>query len=189
MDDAFARSMFLEPPVIAGVRLRAFSLYHAYVLEQLESPYIAGGVPSKAQTITALIVCSTLRSQGAGPALRFWLCMRTRFAWHCRLFFCRHQKIADRLIEHIAAYFAVPEMYRKPDASAPPASNKSGAPWQWNVAVVCSSELRIDWARVWDMPICEAACMKAICDERAGGGTIAYRFNREMERFKRKGAA
>lgn len=186
MNDAFSRSMFLAPPTIAGVRLRAFSLYHAFVLEQTENPYVCGGrLPTVHDTALALAVCASSRRTGLGGLFRAFFSWWSIIAWHIRLAFSSKTRTAHRLQEHISAYFHVPEMYRKASCGGTPSTSKSGAPWQWNVATVVAGEVGIPWGDVWDMPICEVACIKAIVDERNGSGTIAWRLDKEYDKVKK----
>ncbi|MBU0706703.1 hypothetical protein KJ662_05625, partial [Patescibacteria group bacterium] len=60
MDNAFLRSLFVQPPLLLGRRLKPFSAYHVAALMLFDSPFIRGGRQdiTRDDLVLAAFICS-----------------------------------------------------------------------------------------------------------------------------------
>jgi hypothetical protein len=167
---------------VAGLRLQPFSAHHAMLLLEIESPYITGGAVTVADTTAALIVCRTRKVQGIGPYARFcasWFC---RLLWRVWWVFRSHDNVCNELQDHIFSSCKYPQMWIAEESNK---GKSTGAPWPYYLVSLIAQEIpSIPYADLWDMPLSELSCHKAIIDERSGGAEIAESDLQELRKLK-----
>ena len=178
----FGQSILSTPPIIGGVQLRSFSAFHALALLELDSPYITGERdPSYGETTAALMVCASQRVDGlrrvAGYSrLRWWL----YWAVH------DHAKIGNALADHIQESVQCPRVWRE---SGEVSAKRTGASWPFYVVSVVAQHINgMRYADIWDMPLSELVCHKAIIGECNGDTEIAEAEIENIEARRRKKA-
>jgi len=178
----FAQSLFATPPRVGGVQLTPFSAYHAQALIELDSPYLLPDVEITAgDTTAALIVCSSLRADGLNPVLRFSQSKRVRASWWLYWVFHNHETIAGILQDHILSSMRPPATWVDVEGGG---GSSTGASWPYYAVSVCAQELHgIPYLHLWDMPLAELFCHKAIIGERNGDYKIA---ESELDARKRR---
>lgn len=173
LNDAFERALLATPSVIAGVRLRPFSAWHAFLLESINSPFMVGGEASLGSCLVALCAMRGERKDGLRNVDKVLRNLLFRLVLSFRI----KRRGLDRTIadieEHIQTYTGYPEVWANASENGVAASSSySGAPWQWYMVSVCASEYGIELDKAWNMPAIELSCLKAILAERNGGDSI-----------------
>ncbi|MCP4528935.1 MAG: hypothetical protein GY833_23950 [Aestuariibacter sp.] len=163
----FGKAIFATAPKIAGVQLHQFSAYHALALMELDSPYITGNRdPEIGDTTMAIELCATQRADGLESAFGY-----SRFRWFVYWMFHDHAKIANALSEYITSSAEYPAIWRNKEADS---GSSTGAAWPFYIVSVVSQELNgIDYEKIWDKPLAELICHKAIIGERNNDFEIA----------------
>lgn len=183
---AFDRSIIATGAKVAGCRLRPFSAFHAMALLSIDSPYMHGtsAEVTPADTAVALAICRSVRSDGLSKVdrvLSFGGRVRGVFCW----LFRNHRTAASQLLEHINASVEFPEVWeqqREGDKAKP-----SGAPWPFYLVSIMAQQLHgIDYDDLWNMPIAELICHKAIMGESHGAYQIA---ENDLAKIRRRRAA
>ena len=185
--NVFDRSLFMRPGRVLGAQLRPFSAFHAAALNVIQSPFLEGGLVSWGDLVAAVLVCQSKRSDGLDTVLSFTNDLAEKLYWRVRTRFMNLQKESDKLNEHIAAYFDYPE------GGSPRTNGKSdvkhtGAPWAFFVVSYMWTNTDASLEELWDMPLVELNCHKAIFDESNGGFEIGTSLLEERERNRRKNA-
>lgn len=171
MAGVFGQSLYACGGSVAGLRLQPFSPHHALVLLEIESPYMRGGAVTMGDTTAALIVCRSRRSDGVTGILRLSQSVITRIRWRLWWLFRSFDKADAELSDYITASVRHPEMWVEKSEGG---SKSTGAPWPYYIVSLIAQEMpSIPYADLWDMPLAELACHKAIIDERSGGAEIA----------------
>ena len=182
--NCFHKSLYLKPGKILGVALAPFSAFQASVLSLMESPFIEGGYPEWGDIITALLVFQSNREDGLEKCLRFQNSKVYRAYWWCRLLLCNTDKVAYKINSHIEAYLEYPEV----EQSLSKRGESAGAPWWYYMVSLMWQETGVSLDDLWDMPLCELSCHKAIHDELHGGSKIAVGLLEERERNRKRNA-
>lgn len=184
----FGQSIFATPPAIGGVQLRTFSAFHALALMELDSPYIgARREPTEGDTMAAILVCSMRRADGLDAIRRALSSNLTRARWSLYWLFHDHVKTGNAIADHIAASMAYPEVWRDTGDGE---SKSTGADWPYYVVSVISQNMHgIAYNDIWDMPLAELNCHKAIITECNGDAQIAENELRLIENRRAQGAA
>lgn len=171
-----------------GYQLKPFSAYHATCLLMLDSPFVHGGSPSYGDIMTALMVCSGNRRTGMSRAIDFQNSRLRQVWWSIRLFFSSIGKVIAAIDNHINAYKDFPQIATPigPRAQSDIVAKKTGAPWAYFIVSVMWQRTGADLDKIWDMPLCELACHKAIKDELEGLHEIADGLLEERERNSRR---
>jgi len=177
----FGQSLFATPPRIGGVQLRAFSAFHALALMELDSPYICDGgeEPTEGDTATALLICSMTKADGLQGVWRRVSSLRSRLRWSLYWLTHDHAKAGNALAEHITASVRYPAMWHDANDGD---GKSTGAPWPYYMVSVIAQNLHgIDYEALWDMPLTELNCHKAIITECNGDMQIAENELKIME--------
>jgi hypothetical protein len=184
----FGQSIFATPPVIGGVQLRAFSAYHALALMELDSPYMgARREPTEGDTATAILVCSMRRVDGLEAIRRALSSPIARIRWALYWLFHNHVKTGNDISDHITASMAYPEVWRDTGDGD---CKSTGADWPYYVVSVIAQNMHgVAYVDIWDMPLAELNCHKAIITECNGDAQIAENELRLIESRREKGAA
>jgi len=180
----FARSILSDAPEIGGVRLKAFSAFHALALLELDSPYILGGRdPEWGDTIAALLVCSSVRGDKLGKVLQWHTSPFRAVRWWLYTITHNHAKIGNELAEHIVGSIEFPPVWEKTGGDREH-TTKSGANWAFYIVSVVARSLHgIKYNELWDMPLSELICHKAIIAEENGDIEIA---ESELKNIKKR---
>jgi hypothetical protein len=166
---------------VAGKHLQPFSAHHAMMLLEIESPYVCGGAVNIADTTQALVVCMSTRKTGMGMLMRFNSNAIVRLVWRFWWVFRSHSKVSMELQNWITSSVRFPDMWTDPEAQG----KSTGAPWPYYIVSLIAQEMpSIPYADLWDMPLCEIGCHKAIIDERSGGAEIATKDLEMLRRMK-----
>lgn len=170
MPSVFGQSLYACGGTVAGKRLQPFSAHHAMMLIEIESPYIEGGSVSLWDTTAAMIVCCSNRADGASVLARFCDSFWARLGWRLWWLVHSHTIISEEMQDYISTSVKAPEVWIEKDFNG----SSTGAPWPYYIVSVIGQEMpSIEYDRLWDMPLAEMACHKAIIDERSGGAQIA----------------
>lgn len=181
MAGVFGQSLYACGGRVAGLRLRPFSPHHALMLMELQSPYIMGGAVTLGDTTAALIACQSTKSDGMAGVMRLHSSRLVWLRWRLRWLFRSHAKAMVALEDYIGASMRAPEMWIDSECKG----KRSGAPWPYYIVSVIAQEMpSIPYAELWDMPLTELACHKAIIDERTGGADIAERDLQRLREIK-----
>ena len=183
----FGKALFATPPKLGGVQLRPFSAYHAQALMELDSPFITGKEePTAGETATALIICSSLRADGLAPverALRSW---RERLRWNLRWLRYDLDETANALSDYIVSSSESPRIWENTEE----AGSVTGADWPFYIVSICAQNMHgIAYDDLWDMPLSELICHKAIIGETNGAYEIAERDFKMIESKRQESEA
>lgn len=164
----FDRSIIAGNARIGGVELRCFSAFHALALMTVDSPYITRRrLPSKGDTTVALTICALTRSDGIGAVEQ----SLASFSWRWYWLWHNHTKISDQLFDYIANSVEFPRVWESPKEKK---GSNSGAPWPYYLVNTIARHIPcIKYDSLWDMPIAELICHKAIIAEDNGAFQIA----------------
>ena len=168
----FGQALFATPPRIGGVQLRAFSAFHALALMELDSPYMRDGQePTEGETAAAVIVCSLTRADGLEALRKRINSPLSRLRWGAYWLTHDHAETGNELAQHIAASIRYPEVWHDTgDGEA----GSTGASWPYYVVSVIAQHLHgVAYDALWDMPLVELNCHKAIITECNGDAQIA----------------
>ena len=178
----FGQSILSTPPIIGGVQLNPFSAFHALALLELDSPYITGERdPSYGETTAALMVCASQRIDGLRRVAGF-----SRLRWWLYWAIHDHAKIANALAEHISESVRCPQVWVDSNEGAP---KRTGAAWPFYVVSVVAQHINgMRYGDIWDMPLSELVCHKAIISECNDGPQIAESEIENIEARRRKKA-
>ena len=180
----FGQSILATPPRIGGVQLRVFSAFHALALLELDSPYVTGEDrdPSYGETVAALMVCASQRADGFRKAASW-----SRVKWWLYWLTHDHATVANALADHIGASAQCPKVWVE---SKEVAAKTTGAAWPFYVVSIAAQHLHgIDYGQIWDMPLGELMCHKAIISECNGGPQIAENELANIERRRERQAS
>lgn len=158
MLEAFANAFLVAPPTVLGVRLRPFSIGHAYILEATESPFFRIGdkPPELWEFCVAVQVCSRTFRDALDFCLTGAGVDRDKWAESCAGYDMAEEAL--KLARYMASYHTSPEKW-KTHGDKPPR-----APWmiQLAAAVVGHGPLcgqTLDDAL--NMPLSEALVLSA----------------------------
>jgi len=185
VDSVFTRAMTLRPPRILGVRLRAFSCWHALVLLTLGNPFLVGGrMPNWGDLVELVCVCSDSWGDDLKTFGRFSVSPLRRFVMFLRCMVINRSKAFDIAWAYLDAFCDFPEIVHVRGKERP-----SGAPWPYHlVAYTLREHGGITRAEAWDMSVIEAGCLKA-CNEEANGAILELAVDEMVERDTERAAA
>jgi hypothetical protein len=188
LDTEYSRALYVQPGRIAGYRLRPFSLWQAFTLDFLDSPFTLG---KRAPTIgDCAIALAVFRSRNRDGLRRVTAITGSKTIERCalaRVLLFGAQRVADDIHAHIDAYSGYPETWQSPRKAGEAAASRTGAPWQWYVVSILASDYGMTLEAAWDTPVVAGAVLKAITSERNGGaGLVSVE---ELERQERVAAA
>ena len=177
--DAFEKSLYVKPGSILGYALRPFSAFHASSLSLLDSPFLKESCGlGWGDLVTAILVCTSKREDGLDKVLLFQNSMAYRLYWRFKLLLCNISNEMQKMDSHIETYFDYPEVW------AQEGGKRSGAPWYYYMVSLFWQRGVNSLDELWDMPLVELSCHKAILDELKGGAEIATGLIAERERNK-----
>ena len=180
MPSVFGQSLYGTGGRIAGFRVRPLSAHHMMALLEIGSPYVTDGEHdvSMGDTTAALAILGGVRRDGLAPAMCWHGSAVRRALWRLWWLTHDHARIAGEVSAYIAASVRSPVVWRE---STEGAGARTGAPWPYYLVSMVAQEMpSIPYADLWDMPLIELACHKAIIGERMGDGHIA---ERDMQRL------
>lgn len=183
--NVFEKSLFIQSGSVLGHELKPFSAFHASALMLLGSPFMNGGTASGGDIATAIIICSSSKKDGIGKVIAFQNSRIARAVWAFRLYLADRRMIADQLTNHIMSFFDYPQtgsIIGKDKG----AIRKSGAPWTYYLVSRIWQKTGSDLDALWNMPLCELGCHKAIIDEQDGMIEIADGLLEERERNRKR---
>lgn len=160
MEDAFLRSLYVQPPVVFGRQLRPFSAYHAATLMILDSPYMNKNDPEMEDLVFAAWVCTT--GFVDGPPQMFPDVDHTKIKivlndWDM-------EKESATFLKYIADYNVFPEIWIDETDS-----KESGMPWPFHcVATVLQHYDFLDEPGAWDMALNRLISYKCAVAESHG---------------------
>jgi len=186
--NVFEKSLFIRAGSVLGHRLKPFSAFHSICLNMFESPFLTGGEPNRGDIATAILICTSDSSTGLDKVLRFQNSRISRWVWTLRLYLSNPEKVISALSSHISNYFDYPQVGVEIGPDKKTAIRKTGAPWQYFMVSVMWQQTGARLKDIWDMPLCELACHKAIHDEMNGLIEIADGLLEERERNRKKNA-
>jgi len=181
--DIFERAALIQPPVIAGIRLQPFTVWHSWVLYCLRSPYRLGGEPTLMDTALALSVCAT-GMEGCDPVLARWLASPGwRIRRSIRVAMHGHKRVQDLLDRHIDAYMAAPHTMAVISGHGRGGVMKTcGCPPEWNLVRCLMQDYGMGEAEAWGLSYLKAACYKVMHDEACDGPTVGWRTDCAVDR-------
>ena len=164
---AWFQGLFVKPPVIMGVQMKPFSIIHAVILRQMDSPYCAvGGRPDRGDLLAALMVCSrTYREIGRDIAPDY---SKAKMMWMWLRSLGRDLVLANRQFNvYLDDFTSVP-------GHGP--STKPGKPCkamaEWHMVRVLCSEYNKQLDDAWDYPYGAARCACDCYGEANGNKTL-----------------
>lgn len=180
--NVFDKSIFIEPGKVLGKDLLPFSAFHASCLALVESPLLSAGLPAWGDLVTAVLICTSRKKDGLSKYLRFTNSKLYRLYWRIKIMCHKKSKVIDQIVNHISAYYDFPDVGEKAELSGKKSTARSGAPgFHFIVSAIWQSTgARLN--DIWDMPLCELACHKAMQDEMGGGVEISTSLLEERER-------
>lgn len=185
----FDKSLFMRPGKVMGHALKPFSAYHASSLLLLGSPFMTGGASAWGDYGTFILVCTSDYKTGLDKVLHFQNSRLCRLFWTVWILCFSLSKASAQIEAHIACYNDYPDV-AEPIGSKDQKRRCSGAPWPFFVVSLMWQATGTELARLWDMPLNELLCHKAIYDELNGGADIAVSLIEERERnLKQNGDA
>lgn len=182
----FDKSLFMKPGAVLGYQLKPFSAHHASCLIMLDSPFLHGkGDPAWGDIVAIIMICSGDSKSSMDRYLSFLNSPVYRLLWQIRLFFCNLNKVKKQLNNHVAAYFDYPEV-GIPQSEGGSSNRKSGAPWPYFCISLLWQSTSSNLYELWNMPLSELLCHKAIYDEMNGIAEIMDGIFEERERNKQR---
>jgi len=163
----------LVPPVwdVAGVRVRALSLWHTFALEQIGNAYVCGGVCDRDAAAALLLFAQLDRAGGRALMLRP--------LYRARAMRSMHKRLARVPVEglHNACMDYVRTCLRAPDHKEPINDGQRGkaasAPYQWHIVLTLTSRCGMTVDEAWDYPYSEARCLHDVYAETRGDDTLS----------------
>ena len=179
MDSVFIRSFIVQAPTICGVKLRPLSCWHVLCLMQFDNAFVASGEPQTRDLIQALLICKDGRKEHLKTYLRFSNSRLHRFLFTAKMSCYNIDNALDEFRQYFRAFSVMPRMWQSPDGK------RSGALWVFHMVAALSMHLRTTTVDdVWDLPMCEAGCYRAVIAE-SNGLHIAEGELSELEEYER----
>lgn len=160
----YTRAVLLQPPKVAGVRLRPFSLWHAQVLQALDSPLATGKEFQLHDLIEIILVCKDRQRDNLKSYLRFINSKAVRFCWWLRWLFTDTNQAHNELVTYYNEYTKSPDAWPSGDNSGFSAIDP---PFK-TATVIAMYMGGVKLSDVWDMPYCLAMCYRASIMEENG---------------------
>jgi hypothetical protein len=184
LDTEYSRALYVQPGRIAGYRLRPFTLWQAFTLDYIDSPFTRGArAPTVGDCAIALAVLRSRRRDGLRRVMAITSSKTIETFATSRVLLWGAARVADDIAEHIEAYSGYPETWDPHPKPGAPAVVSTGAPWQWYAVAILASDYGMTLEAAWDTPVVAGAVLKAIAGERNGGRELVS--IEELERQER----
>lgn len=155
--DVWLQALFLQPPKICGKQLLPFSVGHYFLLRNLNSPYIKGGIPTYNDLLMAILICS----------MSFETCQKILVynpkMWKWSLWFLRWQLInletAEKsLKQYLSEYICTPEHWEYVKGEDIKPVDPYGCPLEFHIVRVLCSIYNMNTEKAWNTPYGLARC-------------------------------
>ena len=148
------QSMWLiSPGVVLHKKLQDFTVGHAYLLEALESPFIAGGEVGVDDLVVAVLVCSMPFTKARKYLMQPPLLIARRatwWGWWCRLRGLDVDASVEAFKDYVSAYTDMPEAWVDKSKQ----SKSSAVPF--TIRLAWAMMAKMDEAQAWDCPMARA---------------------------------
>ena len=164
MDSIYIRAALIQPPRIAGVKVRPFSLWHALVFMCFNNAFVTGSPRLAGDVVEALLLLQDTREHHLRTYLRFTNNPLYRWFWKLRLSCVDFIQARDDLDAFIDAFTEAPECWQTPGAL----SSRSAILGPFKTFSVLLSYTGLSESRIWNMPYIYALCIRASIAEEHG---------------------
>lgn len=165
-----------------------FSIWHAWALSIIESPFVKGGPCNHDDLFRALLICSMSRNEyikicNSETEVDKLIDIALKYAESER-------EERDNTKQNIESYLqdclVMPDFFS--DGSSDPVKDRVRCPIEWHmVFFLVSSRLALTEDEAWDYPYARCQCWQAVKGEQ--GGSKAYVDKRDREDFKKSETA
>ena len=159
----FDRALYVEPPVILGLRLRRFTLGHAWALDEVGSPYLLGESDTLTDLLIAVFICSQKPTEAKRDMSRWWARLYF-YLWGLRCRKLSFVKERDRFLDYLTESMTAPEAI-PPNAKDAKSLN---APFHWRLMAMLMVDFGMSKAEALEQDVGWAMCMWAVEGERQG---------------------
>ena len=159
MNLVWAQAALYEPPTVLGLKLRAYSPFHAMALEAVQSPFTIVAKDDFFDLVLAVHICSR---GWADRYLLGGLAHKPLRRWGRRV---RQDEIARgrrQFLEYLSESWQTPQFWQS--ASGGPMR----AHWLYHLTAFAMRELNMSEQQAWDCPIARLVCYRAAVGESEG---------------------
>jgi len=154
---------------VLGRRLLPMTLWHMWLLRNMENPYAVGGIPQGDDLCEVVLVCSLTRQQFA-KAMRREMTQLTELLVG-RWFMLSEEEMQDQsdiLHDYLEAQTDTVEFWE--DSNSDPVKDRLRCPPEWHlVLTLLRNNVVRDEQEAWDYPYNRAMAWRAVVNEAVHG--------------------